>query len=157
MVNLIPMTVEAYEDYLLEMAPDYAREHIEAGNWPEEGAEERAIQEMWDVYLPEGVATKDNYLFTLFDPKIGQKVGMLWYAIQEKGKQRQAFVYDVIVDEQYRRRGYAFQAFQKMEDLVKAEGVELIGLHVFGYNKGAQAMYKKLGYQVTDISMKKWL
>jgi ribosomal protein S18 acetylase RimI-like enzyme len=44
-----------------------------------------------------------------------------------------------------------------METLVKEQGVDMIALHVFGYNVGAQAMYKKLGFEVTDISMKKWL
>lgn len=151
------MTDEAYENYLAEMAPDYAREHVEAGNWPEEGSVERAVQEMRDDYLPDGVKTKDNYLFTLKDPETGENVGMLWYAILNKGNTRQAFVYDVIVDKQYRRRGYGYQAFQQMEEIVKGEGVSLIALHVFGYNKGAQAMYEKLGFEVTDISMKKWL
>jgi ribosomal protein S18 acetylase RimI-like enzyme len=112
---------------------------------------------MRDEYLPEGVKTKDNFLFTLVDPTIGEKVGMLWYAILERGNKRQAFVYDVIVDEQFRRRGYGYQAFQKMEEIVKGEGVNMIALHVFGYNVGAKAMYEKLGFEVTYISMKKCL
>jgi ribosomal protein S18 acetylase RimI-like enzyme len=157
MIVLVPMTAEEYEVYLDVIVPDYAREHVEAGNWPEEGAEERAEKEMREVYLPEGVATENNYLFTLVDPEIGEKVGMLWYAILERGNKRQAFVYDVIVDEAYRRRGYGYQAFQKMEEIVKADGVDMIALHVFGYNVGAKAMYEKLGFEVTDISMKKWL
>jgi ribosomal protein S18 acetylase RimI-like enzyme len=157
MIDLVPMTAEAYEDYLEALAPDYAREHVEAGNWPEEGAVERALKEMREQYLPQGVATENNYLFTLLDSDIGEKVGMLWYAILDRDDRRQAFVYDVIVDEAFRRRGYGYQAFQKMETLVKEQGVDMIALHVFGYNVGAQAMYKKLGFEVTDISMKKWL
>jgi ribosomal protein S18 acetylase RimI-like enzyme len=157
MIELIPMSAEEYEVYLEAMAPDYAREHVLAGNWPEEGSIERSFEEMREVYLPQGVKTENNFLFTLVDPEIGEKVGMLWYAINERVNRRQAFVYDVIVDEQFRRRGYAYQAFQEMEALVKAEGVDVIGLHVFGYNTGAKAMYEKLGYEVTDISMKKWL
>lgn len=157
MIELVPMTAEEYEVYLEVIVPDYAREHVEAGNWQEEGAEERARKEMVEVYLPDGVATENNYLFTIVDPEIGTKVGMLWYAINEKGNGRQAFVYDVIVDEQHRRRGYAFQAFQKMEEMVREEEVVAIGLHVFGYNHGARAMYEKLGFEVTDIVMRKWL
>jgi ribosomal protein S18 acetylase RimI-like enzyme len=157
MIELIPMTAEEYEVYLDVIVPEYAQEHVEAGNWPEEGAVERAVKEMRDDYLPDGVKTKDNFLFTLVDPTIGEKVGMLWYAILDRDGRQQAFVYDVIVDEAYRRRGYGYQAFQKMEEIVKAEGVNMIALHVFGYNVGAKAMYEKLGFEVTDISMKKWL
>lgn len=151
------MTAEQYEDYLEQMAPDYAREHVEAGNWPDEGAVERAAKEMREDYLPQGVETKDNFLFTLVDPEIGERVGMLWYGFVGKVDRRQAFVFDVIVDEAYRRRGYASQAFEKMEELVRAAGVDVIALHVFGYNKGAKAMYEKLGFEVTDIMMKKRL
>lgn len=157
MIELVPMTAEEYEAYLDILVPDYAQEHVNAGNWPAEGAEERARKEMVEVYLPDGVATENNYLFTLVDPELGAKVGILWYAINERGNGRQAFVYDVIVDEQYRRRGYASQAFQKMEERVREEGVVAIGLHVFGYNHGARAMYEKLGFEVTDIVMRKWL
>jgi len=157
MIELAPMTAEEYEDYLVGMAPDYAREHVEAGNWPEEGAVDRALKEMREVYLPQGVETENHFLFTLVDPEIGEKVGMLWYGFLERGSRKQAFVYDVIVDEAYRRRGYGSQAFEKMEEMVKATGVNVIALHVFGYNTGARAMYEKLGYEVTDYMMKKWL
>lgn len=156
-IDLVPMTAEEYEDYLVKMAPDYAREHVAAGNWPEEGSVERAVKEMREQYLPQGVETKDNFLFTLVDPEIGERVGMLWYAFVGKVDKRQAFVYDVIVDEAYRRRGYGSQAFEQMETLVKAAGVDVIALHVFGYNTGAKAMYEKLGFEATDILMKKWL
>jgi ribosomal protein S18 acetylase RimI-like enzyme len=157
MIELVPMTAEEYENYLERMAPDYAREHVEAGNWPAEGAVERALKEMREVYLPQGVNTENQFLFTLVDPEIGQPVGMLWYGIVGKVDRRQAFVYDVIVDEAYRRRGYGSQAFEKMEERVKAAGIGLIGLHVFGYNTGARKMYEKLGFEVTDIMMRKWL
>jgi ribosomal protein S18 acetylase RimI-like enzyme len=157
MIELVPMTAEEYEEYLEEMAPDYAREHVEAGNWPEEGAVEKALKEIREIDLPQGVETENNFLFTLVDPEIGEKVGMLWYGILQKGKKREAFVYDVIVDDAYRRRGYASQAFQQMEEMVKAVGVNVIGLHVFGYNTGAKAMYEKLGFEVTDYMMRKWL
>jgi hypothetical protein len=57
MIDLVPMTAEEYEAYLEEMAPDYAREHVEAGNWPEEGSVERAVNEMREVYLPQTIVT----------------------------------------------------------------------------------------------------
>jgi RimJ/RimL family protein N-acetyltransferase len=44
-----------------------------------------------------------------------------------------------------------------MEEVVKIAGLNVIGLHVFGYNTGARAMYEKLGFEVTDVMMRKWL
>ncbi|MFZ0548838.1 MAG: GNAT family N-acetyltransferase [Candidatus Promineifilaceae bacterium] len=157
MIDLVPMTAEEYEVYLDTLVPDYAQEHVNAGNWPAEGAEDRARKEMREIYLPDGVATQDNYLFALIDPEIDTKVGILWYAIRGTGKNREAFVYDVVVYEPFRRQGYGYQAFQKMEEKVREIGVNVIGLHVFGYNHGARAMYEKLGFEVTDLMMRKWL
>jgi ribosomal protein S18 acetylase RimI-like enzyme len=156
MIELVPMTAEQYEDYLDILLPDYAQEHVKAGNWAEEGALERAREEM-DTYLPDGVATDDHYLYTLVDPELNAAVGILWYAIRGPEHNRQAFVYDIKIDDQFRRRGYASQAFQKMETMVKEMGINVIGLHVFGNNYGAIAMYEKLGFEVTDLMMRKWL
>ncbi len=155
-IELVPMTVEDLEVYLTAVIPEYAQEHVDAGNWSSEGAVERARKEI-ESDLPNGLATEGQYLYTIVGPQTREKVGILWYGIRERENGKQAFVYDVIIDEPFRRRGYAVQAFQKMEELVKAEGVDAISLHVFGYNQGAKAMYEKLGFEITGIMMKKWL
>ena len=33
--------------------------------------------------------------------------------------------------------------------------VDLVGLHVFGHNIVAQELYKKSGYEITNINMRK--
>lgn len=42
---------------------------------------------------------------------------------------------------------------QGPEDEVRKLGLFGIALHVFGHNNGAQALYAKLGYQPTNISL----
>ncbi len=44
-----------------------------------------------------------------------------------------------------------------MEEKLKAMEVESVGLHVFGDNVGAQELYKKMGFRITGIQMKKSL
>jgi ribosomal protein S18 acetylase RimI-like enzyme len=44
---------------------------------------------------------------------------------------------------------------QAIEPRVRELGVTGIGLHVFAHNPGAQALYAKLGYNVTSINMRK--
>ena len=82
---------------------------------------------------------------------------MLWFAERVSKARRTAFVYNLEVDAAYRRRGYASQAFLAMEQHVRALGITSIGLHVFGGNHAAQALYAKLGYEVTHVIMKKTL
>lgn len=42
-----------------------------------------------------------------------------------------------------------------LEDQVRQVGLRRIGLHVFGHNAAAQALYRKVGYEVTNINMAK--
>ena len=156
MVQLLPMSEAELAEFLRLAIPDYASEHVRTGEWPAEGALERSAAEFQEL-LPGGVGTPDHYLFTIYEPEIGAAVGMLWFAVRASGAKRSAFVYNLQIDEPYRRRGYASQAFLAMEPYVRALGISEIGLHVFGHNHAAQAMYAKLGYQVTNIMMKKTL
>ena len=66
-----------------------------------------------------------------------------------------AFVYDLEIKPQHRRRGHATAAFAVMESLAGELGAESVGLHVFVWNEGAQALYRKLGYRVTGVNMVK--
>lgn len=82
-------------------------------------------------------------------------VGFLWLAETERGGQRQGFVYDVSVHPAHRRQGHAQAAFVALEAVARELGLMAIGLHVFAHNPGAQALYRKLGYEVTGINMQK--
>jgi ribosomal protein S18 acetylase RimI-like enzyme len=44
-----------------------------------------------------------------------------------------------------------------MDETLESMGAESVALHVFGDNIIAQELYKKAGYQITDIQMKKKL
>ena len=56
-----------------------------------------------------------------------------------------------------RRRGYAYAAMRRAEARARAAGAERLGLHVFGGNVGARALYRRLGLEETDVMMAKWL
>lgn len=156
MVELVPMAEPELAEFLVVAVPGYAAEHVRAGDWSEEGALERSAAEFAKL-LPDGVATPDHYLFTIRDPALPAVVGMLWFAVRSGPAGRSAFVYNLEIGPAYRRRGYASQAFREMEQHVRALGIGAIGLHVFGGNYAAQALYAKLGYEVTNVIMKKAL
>lgn len=44
-----------------------------------------------------------------------------------------------------------------IEQEVTKQGLNRIGLHVFGYNKTAINLYQSLGYETTDLMMEKEL
>jgi ribosomal protein S18 acetylase RimI-like enzyme len=151
MVTLEPLQQTDFERFLEDEIRGYAADHVRNGNWPAEGAIERSRKE-FATLLPEGVRSKDQYLWSIVDEE-NAKIGMLWVQI----KDRKAFIYDFVIDETFRGNGYGKQAMTVMDEKLKSMNVETVGLHVFGDNITAQELYKKMGYQITGIHMKKEL
>jgi ribosomal protein S18 acetylase RimI-like enzyme len=156
MVRLVPMSQDEFAAYLEFAVDHYAQEHVRAGNWSPEQAR-KLSEDSYRSLLPDGVATPDQYLYTIQDQTLGEKVGLLWFAAEEQAGAARAFLYDIRIDEAYRRRGYATEALQALETKVQELGLATIELHVFGHNDAARAMYEKLGYQVTDLRMSRTL
>jgi ribosomal protein S18 acetylase RimI-like enzyme len=150
------MTEGDFHSYLERAVAEYAEEHVRGGRWSAEEALEQSRKEYAEL-LPAGVASPDQYLYTLMDTSTQTPVGMLWYALQSPAGQPVAFIYDVSVDPAFRRRGYATQAFRALEEQVRSQGVQQIRLHVFGHNHEARALYEKLGFTPTNILMAKTL
>ena len=156
MVQLNPIAEPEYQSWLTQVIKDYAQDKIDAGAWSPEEALDRSKQE-FDELLPNGTATKDNYLYSVHDPQLGNNVGVVWIGIMDKRWHKIVFIYDFMIDEQYRRQGYGTQALLALDDKVRELGWDTIDLHVFGHNAAARALYEKVGYIATDIMMRKRL
>jgi RimJ/RimL family protein N-acetyltransferase len=151
MTVLRPMTEPEYAAWLEMTIPVYAAEKVGSGQWSEEDSLELSRKEYAEL-LPKGLETPDNYLFTIIDSQ-ATAVGMLWFAVKTKFNARVANVFDVSVWPERQREGHAFRAFVALEDEVRRLDLSGIALHVFGRNIGAQALYAKLGFQPTNISL----
>jgi ribosomal protein S18 acetylase RimI-like enzyme len=82
-------------------------------------------------------------------------VGTVWFALRDAGVGRSVWIYDIIIHENFRRKGYASRTLELVETRAKELGAKSVELHVFGHNHGAQALYEKVGYNVTSITMAK--
>jgi ribosomal protein S18 acetylase RimI-like enzyme len=153
-IDLVAMSAAAYRDYVEVAVSGYAEENVASGRWPEEGALARSRADL-EESLPQGLDTPDNYLFEIRDADAGVTVGFLCFAVHEKHGLRTAFVFDIEVKPEFRRRGYASAALTGLEPIVRDLGLSSIGLHVFGQNAAARALYGKLGYAVTGVNMLK--
>ena len=143
------MQQEDFERFLAREIRNYAEDHVRNGNWSAEEALERSKRE-FEFYLPTGVHSRDQYLYSLINEN-NNKVGVLWVQI----KDHKAFIFDFVVDEEFRGKGYGKQALAALDEALVSMGVKSVGLHVFGDNTIAQELYKKAGFQITDIQMKK--
>jgi RimJ/RimL family protein N-acetyltransferase len=149
MVKLETIQQEDFDRFLERGVREYAEDHVRNGNWPAEGALERSRKE-FEHYLPDGIHSKDQYVWSILDEQ-NNKIGVLWVQV----KDRQAFIFDFIIDESFRGRGFGKQALAAMDEQLRSMNVESVALHVFGDNITAQELYKKMGFEVTGMHMKK--
>ncbi len=156
MTTLLPMRVESFDDYVEAAIVAYAQDNIAAGRWPQVGALERS-RAAFESLLPQGLSTPGNFLFEIVGSEGGPVVGFVWIAIEDKYGAVSAYIYDIEIKPEYRRRGHALRALQALEPVAEAAGATDIGLNVFANNAGAQALYRKLGYVPTNFNMRKAL
>jgi len=152
MVKLVPMQQADFEEYLEEDIQKYAQEHVRVGDWKPSEALAKSRKEH-EQLLPDGLESKNHYLFTIVEADTGTKAGLLWVNVEGS----RAFIYDFVINETLRGKGYGKQTLMAMDEKLKSMNVESVGLHVFGDNVVAQELYKKMGFQITGIHMKKTL
>lgn len=152
MIELKPMPAADFTAWCARSAVEYAENKVRAGNWVPEGAAERAEKELATL-LPLGVDTPGHAVFVARDG--GVVCGYIWLLYDEKRKY--AYVYDLFVDAAKRGKGYGDAILTAGETWAAGRGATNIGLHVFGFNTVAQGLYRKRGYEITNINMAKKL
>ena len=148
------MQADTFPAYLEAAIEGYAQENVSAGRWPPVGAMERS-REDFDSLLPLGLDTPENFVLEILDEEAGAVVGYVWYKLERKHGSCAAYVYDLEVKPEHRRKGHAWRALKALELLAAESGATSIGLNVFANNIGAQALYRQLGYSPTNVNMSK--
>src|SRR5512143_4193443 len=98
MVQLVPMTDEEYAAFLEHLIPDYAADQVRAGYWSESEALEKSREQTGQL-LPDGLKTKDHYLYTIRVPEHAQAVGDLWLRATPDAPLPSGFIFDLEVHE----------------------------------------------------------
>jgi RimJ/RimL family protein N-acetyltransferase len=156
MVRLVQMTESEFQAYLESDIERYAQEHVKAGDWDPSDALQKSRDEHQRL-LPNGLASNNQYLFSIEDEKLGTKVGMLWFAVHDTRQHPSAFVYDLLIRDQFRRRGYGTQALIALEEKLRRLDIDTISLHVFPHNRAARVLDEKVGYKARGLHMSKRL
>ncbi|HEY2494623.1 MAG TPA: GNAT family N-acetyltransferase [Paenibacillus sp.] len=156
MVTLIPMNEQEYEIFVARSIVDYADDKVKAGTWASDEAQQLSV-DSFKRLLPEGRNTPTEYLYSVVDTSKNTNVGALWIHISEGPLGRSAFIYDILVYESFQGQGYGTLTMSVLDEEARKLQVDRISLHVFGHNKIAFALYQKMGYEITDISMTKML
>jgi len=153
MIILKAMNHEDFQEYVVSSMETYAKEKVASGNWSKDESIDLAKKD-YKRLLPQGEKSEFNYLFTVFHEEV--KVGVIWIAQKSPENQKEGFIYEIKIYDEYQGLGYGKQAMIEIEIIAREElGMNKLGLHVFGHNKIARGLYEKLGYETTNVVMAK--
>ena len=154
MIKLVPLKESDFDTYYEENIVQFAEENVKNGHWGKQEALEKS-RAAFRRFLPDGLQSKNQFIFNIFDEEQKNKLGILWFEVKIDEPNRPAFVYDFVIDEQYRGKGFGKKTLITLDEKLKEMGAKSVALHVFGHNTVAFELYKKMGYEVTNINMKK--
>ncbi len=146
------MTQEEYPPYRENSLKGYARDMGIAGVWDEDDLK-RADAE-FSRLLPDGIRTPGMELNTIKSKENGEKIGYIWFQIKDD-KKKTAYVWDILIFENQRGKGYGKDAMLYLEDYCRKRGATQIMLNVFGHNRVAINLYEGIGFRPVAIGMKK--
>ncbi len=148
------MTAVEFDSYRERAIKEYAAQHVRAGNWSLDRAEELAANQTDDL-LPDGVDTRGMVLLVAETEDAG-RIGIVWVALEHE-RTSGAWIYDIEIVPEQRGRGYGRALLRAVEREVDKRGGTTIGLNVFGGNAVARHLYESSGYEITSLHMRKRL
>ena len=151
-VRLEPIREPEYGAWLAQSMAEYAEEKVQAGNYHLDEALHVPNSESCAVAA--GAGHPGQHLFSIVDATTGDRVGVTWFTKKQRGPRLEAFIYDLVVLEPFRRRSYA-RGHDRDRGRSTPTRHRSDRLHVFSHKRGAWALYNQLGYEVTNVQMAK--
>ncbi|WP_156761820.1 GNAT family N-acetyltransferase [Microbacterium karelineae] len=153
-LRLVPVRSDDFPQWMQRCCAEYAADLVALGGSADEARRhaESSIRESF----PAGHPLEDNAVFDLIDDT-GRSVGYLWLGRDQSQDPTSWWVWDVVVDAEYRGRGLGREAMQLAEEYARSRGAVTLGLSVFGFNRPARQLYESLGYEITSVKMRKSL
>jgi ribosomal protein S18 acetylase RimI-like enzyme len=142
MVRLEKMAAEDFDTYIEKLTANYAKDNVRSGRWTREEALEKSVSQI-NSLLPEGIETQNHVFFSIVDEGTGDVVGYIWLHVVPGEGPKKAFIYDLIIFEKFRKRGYGRAALVALEEYAKEKGIASISLHVFAHNAAALSLTGK--------------
>ncbi len=98
--------------------------------------------------FPNGAASADQILMTAYTRDTA--VGTLWMELVDDFDGPRAYISDLYVKPEFRRRGYGRAIMAAAERKARDCGAVVVALSVFGFNHGARALYEQAGFVTTE-------
>ena len=114
----------------------------------------RALDDTHEVLL----ARPGNRVVIAETPE-GDPVGLLWYGVSRNliSGEDEAWIYNLSVLPAFRRQGIGRRLLDHAETLARQDGHAVLGLMVSQHNVGARQLYEELGFETTNLVMRRVL
>jgi mycothiol synthase len=145
-VLLVDMAPADFRDRRAQLVRDSADALMASRGMTPPEAEARA-EESVAASLPDGPRTAGHLVRTALGAD-GRAIGWIWVAMPGHAMPSMAWICDLVVDEPYRRHGYAAAVLGAAEIELAELGVARVGLNVYGENGTARRLYERQGYHV---------
>ena len=150
-VTLRPLREDEFADWNEAHTRRYADGMVEFAGLTREAAERKAAADVGSL-LRDGLATEGLRFWAIEDDE-GRVVGSVMLGV----RQGEAWLYDIVVDEERRGRGLGRAAMLALEEEIRSLGFPSVGLNVWGGNEVARSLYRSLGYAEQSVGMVKRL
>ncbi|MCP2322491.1 GNAT superfamily N-acetyltransferase [Hamadaea flava] len=144
-VTVRRMSATEFGPWWTEQMAGYAESFVLNGLLTEEEARERAERQSAEL-LPSGLDTPGHDIYTIVAED--KPVASIW--VCHEVEPDTSFVFDVVVDDGHRGKGYGRAAMLAAEQSALDAGAQVLGLNVFGHNEVALRLYTSLGYRPTS-------
>ena len=106
--------------------------------------------------IPDGFETPNHYWLKILNNN-SEEVGAIWHSFRGKGERKTPYLGDIYIAPEFRRQGYAKNAFTQYEMELKSQGIKNnIAVHLVGdFNEAAISLCRSCGFNVSGIPMEK--
>ena len=130
--------------FLDTIRPPYAAERALADHIPYVEAE-RFVRRQFEDQLPQGVHTLGHHFFRIVDTVTAMHVGVAWLRLDKAS--REAYLNNVTVLPEHRRKGYAAEAVVMLLRFMFAERrYHRCEARIFAHNQASLALHRGLGF-----------
>jgi ribosomal protein S18 acetylase RimI-like enzyme len=151
MIRLEVKTPADLKSWMVGMWDGYYQDLLDAGSTPVDA--QRNVTRNKEMLFNDDEPAEGQYVFNVLDDET--VIGVLWIADKLDPVAKDWYIYDIVVDEEFRGKGYGRLTMLAAEEYVTRHGGQRLGLNVFGPNTVARNLYESMDYKVLAVGMYK--
>lgn len=157
-IRLRPLRDDEFPAFLQVLRIEYVRSLVEEAGMSTEAAEDKATADHASLF-PDHVPQAHHRIYLLEEVETSERAGHLFWAERQPPGSlgTRAYLYELFIDEAFRRRGLGRRALELLEEDARAQGLPGIDLNVWGGNDAARALYRSAGFDERAVFMSKEL